>query len=199
MRLGGVILCGGLSTRMGRSKASLPFGNSTMLEWVTERLSSTVSEIVVVAAANQDLPPLARASQIVRDERSGRGPLEGLRVGLSALQARCQIAFVTSCDAPLLVPAAVNFLASQLGTADAIVPIQDGQIHPLTAIYRTNLATLAAQLLEQGELRLTTFVKACRATLLYAELLRSVDPNLDSLKNLNTPEEYLAAKRADIN
>ncbi|MGH9205091.1 MAG: NTP transferase domain-containing protein, partial [Acidimicrobiales bacterium] len=31
IRLGGVVLCGGQSSRMGRSKAWLPFGDELML------------------------------------------------------------------------------------------------------------------------------------------------------------------------
>ena len=32
MDVGGIVLCGGQSSRMGRPKAWLPFGNETMLE-----------------------------------------------------------------------------------------------------------------------------------------------------------------------
>ncbi len=56
-RRGALVLCGGRSTRMGRDKASLPFGEETMLERVVHRLEDHVAEIVVVARPGQDLPP----------------------------------------------------------------------------------------------------------------------------------------------
>src|SRR5687767_10615246 len=55
----GIILCGGKSSRMGRPKALLPFGPELMLERVVRILSAVVSPIVVVAAPEQDLPPLS--------------------------------------------------------------------------------------------------------------------------------------------
>ncbi len=101
---GGIILCGGKSSRMGWSKATLPFGPELMLQRVARLLSEVVSPLVVVAAPQQELPPLPREIQVVRDRREGRGPLEGLCAGLEALQDRADAAYATSCDVPLLVP-----------------------------------------------------------------------------------------------
>ena len=60
MNTGGIILCGGQSTRMGSSKALLPFGAETMLQRVVRLLATVVSPIVVVAAAEQSLPDCRR-------------------------------------------------------------------------------------------------------------------------------------------
>ena len=83
MRVGGIILCGGKSSRMGYSKAILPFGPELMLQRVVRLLSEVVSPIVVVAAPTQELPPFPSDVLIARDQREGRGPLEGLLAGLS--------------------------------------------------------------------------------------------------------------------
>src|SRR6186713_2816693 len=94
--VGGVVLCGGKSTRMGTSKALLPFGPETMLQRVVRLLATVVSPIVAVAAPGQSLPELPADVIVTRDEREGRGPLEGLRAGLKALPATVEIAYVTS-------------------------------------------------------------------------------------------------------
>src|SRR3954464_8854944 len=83
---GGIVVCGGRSTRMGSSKALLPFGPETMLQRVVRLLGTVVSPLVVVAAPEQALPELPASVSITRDEREGRGPLEGLRAGLKALR-----------------------------------------------------------------------------------------------------------------
>jgi molybdopterin-guanine dinucleotide biosynthesis protein A len=44
--VGGIVLCGGRSTRMGRPKLSLPFGPETMLQRVLRILSEVVAPIV---------------------------------------------------------------------------------------------------------------------------------------------------------
>ncbi len=84
---GGIVLCGGKSTRMGTAKALLPFGPETMLQRVVRLLGTVVSPIVAVAAVDQRCPSCRAGVIVTRDEREGRGPLEGLRAGLKALPA----------------------------------------------------------------------------------------------------------------
>src|SRR5438034_1928815 len=86
--VGGVVLCGGRSQRMGRPKAWLPFGGELMLPRVVRLLGQVVQPIVVVAAPEQDVPPVPPDVAIVRDEGRGRGPLQGLAAGLAALGGR---------------------------------------------------------------------------------------------------------------
>src|SRR5437870_1311085 len=101
----GIVLCGGRSSRMGSAKALLPFGPELMLQRVVRLMREVVQPIVVVAAPKQELPPLpSNEVTIVRDRREGRGPLEGLAVGLATLPASVTAAYVTSCDVPLLQP-----------------------------------------------------------------------------------------------
>src|SRR5438132_3807114 len=83
--LGGIVLAGGKSSRMGLAKATLPFGPELMLQRVVRLLGSVVQPIVVVAAPGQQLPPLADDVLLARDEHEARGPLEGLFAGLSAI------------------------------------------------------------------------------------------------------------------
>ena len=65
----GIILAGGKSARMGRDKASLPFGNGTLLTAQTDKLRSLgVTDIVLSGYAEGMVP----------DETPGCGPLGGL-------------------------------------------------------------------------------------------------------------------------
>src|SRR5512138_2999381 len=135
----GIVLCGGKSTRMGTSKALLPFGPETMLQRVVRLLTDVVSPIVVVAAVDQPLPTLPPEVIVTRDEQEGRGPLEGLRAGLKALPPQVDAAYVTSCDVPLLEPAFVAHMLSLLGDHDIAVMEIDGFTHPLSAVYRRSV------------------------------------------------------------
>ncbi len=108
MRTGGIVLCGGESSRMGRPKAWLPFGAEFMLQRVVRVLREVVEPVVVVAAPNQDVPPLPPGVMIARDEVGGNGPLGGLAAGLAALAGRCDAVYLSSCDVPLLRAAFVR-------------------------------------------------------------------------------------------
>src|ERR1019366_3329012 len=113
--VGGIVLCGGQSTRMGRPKAWLPFGSELMLPRVVRLLREAVSPIVVVAAPDQELPGLPDDVKIVRDEAKDRGPLQGLSAGLAALQGHADAAFASSCDVPFLRAAFVRRMVELLG------------------------------------------------------------------------------------
>ena len=187
------MLCGGKSTRMGVPKATLPFGPETMLQRVVRLLGSVVSPIVVVAAREQLLPELPSDIVVTRDEREQRGPLEGLRAGLKALPSSVQFAYITSCDVPLLVPEFVDRMVELLGDHDIAVMEIDGFPHPLSAVYRRDTLPHVESLLENDKLRPVFLFDAVRTRRVRPEEMISVDPELRTLRNLNTPEDYLAA------
>ena len=193
MKVGGVVLCGGKSTRMGVPKATLPFGPETMLQRVVRLLDTTVSPIVAVAAREQELPPLPSGTIVARDERDARGPLEGLRAGLKALPDSVDAAYVTSCDVPLLVPAFVEHMLSLLGEHDIAVMEIDGFTHPLSAIYRRTVLPHVESLLAQDRLRPIFLFDAVRTRRVSPDEMRVADPDLRTLRNLNTREDYEAA------
>src|SRR5262245_6026051 len=102
IRVGGIVLCGGQSKRMGQPKAWLPVAGEAMLARVVRVLGEAVSPIVVVAAPDQELPAMPGDVAIVRDEAKDRGPLQGLAAGLSALQGTVDGVYASSCDVPFL-------------------------------------------------------------------------------------------------
>jgi molybdopterin-guanine dinucleotide biosynthesis protein A len=212
---GGVVLCGGRSSRMGRPKAWLPFGEELMLQRVVRVLREVVEPVVVVAARGQDVPPLPAEVEIVRDEVEGRGPLQGLAAGLAALEGKADAAYLSSCDVPLLLPGFVRRMVSLLSGgrqppegsftqgADAprsegvlvAVPKVDGFHHPLAAAYRTSVLDAVRDLLAADRLRPVFLFDAVPTRVVGPHELADVDPALQSLRNLNTPADYEAALR----
>jgi molybdopterin-guanine dinucleotide biosynthesis protein A len=178
---------------MGVPKATLPFGPETMLQRVVRLLSTVVDPIVVVAARDQQLPELPSGVINTVDEREQRGPLEGLRAGLKALPTLVDAAYVTSCDVPLLVPGFVTRIIELLADHDIAVMEIDGFPHPLSAIYRRSTLPQVESLLDKDKLRPVFLFDAVRTRRVRPEEMASVDPNLRTLRNLNTREDYLAA------
>lgn len=184
---------------MGSSKALLAFGAETMLQRITRLLSTVVSPIVVVAAAQQPLPDLPAGVIVTRDEQPGRGPLEGLRAGLKALPLSVDSAYVTSCDVPLLVPAFARRMIDLLGDDDIAVIEIDGFPHPLSAVYRRTTLPHVEGLLAQNRLRPVFLFDLVRTRRVQPAEMVSADPELLTLRNLNTRDDYLdALKRAGL-
>ncbi len=195
MRIGGIVLCGGQSRRMGSSKANLPFGEEVMLTRVVRLLRLVVEPIVVVAASQQELPDLPHEVRIVRDQHQYRGPLEGIYGGLCALDGHVDAAYVTGCDVPLLVPGFVRRLVELLEENDVVVPMEGPHHHPLAAIYRTRVLREIAPLLAAEQLRPVLLYENVATRKVPIDSLREVDPELLTLRNVNRPEEYAEVLR----
>jgi len=196
------VLAGGRSSRMGTSKAALEWHGSTLLRRVTGVVARAVDgPVLVVRAAGQPLPALAAGVDVLEDLGAGLGPLQGMAVGLAAAAGQAETAFVCSTDLPFLHAAFVRRVIGAFAPgADAVLPIARGHRQPLAAGYATTLAPVAAELVAQRRLRPAFLfdqrlvVQLDAAALLADPLLARLDPDLDSVVNLNTPAEYDAAR-----
>lgn len=188
-----IVLCGGRSRRMGRDKASLPFGDETLLERAVRIVSEVCDEVVVVAREGQAVEGISPGVPIARDPAEGLGPLAGLAAGLEAMRA--ERAFLTACDAPLLRPDYVRFMLARSRGHDAAVPLVDGFHMTTAAAYSKGVLDVARRLLAEGRLRPLFLVQQVDAVIVGEDEVRAVDPGLDSLKNCNTPEAYEQALR----
>lgn len=198
--LGAVVLCGGQSSRMGSPKAWLDFEGEPLLTRVVRRIAEAAAPIVVVAAPGQVIPPLPDGVLVARDPVSGRGPLQGIAAGLDALSGRAAAAFVSSTDVPFIHSELIRRLHALRGERfDIAVPRAKGHYHPLSAIYGVEARAEITALLAADRLRPFFLFERMRtiladeALLLEGDALRAADPELLSLENVNTPEEYAAA------
>ena len=200
--VGGIVLAGGRSSRMGTSKAALEWHGSTLLRQVCGLVERSVEgPVVVVRAPGQALPELPSSIEVVEDAREGRGPLQGLAAGLAALSERATAAYVSSTDVPLLHPAFVKRVVGALaGEVDVALPQAGGFPHPLSAAYRTSLLAIVERLVAADRLRPAFLFEECRVTrldepaLLANPAIAAFDPALDSVLNLNEPGDYAAAR-----
>ncbi len=191
MRRGAVVLCGGRSTRMGRDKATLPFGEETLLQRIVATLHALVQDIVVVGHGGQALPPLPEGVRVAHDLVDDQGPLGGLQAALRETQS--DAVYVTGCDVPFLQPAFVRLLFDALGTAQIAVADEGGFTHPLAAVYRPAVLPVIDRLLAAERRRPVFLFEEVETVRVGVERLRAADPELRSLENVNTPEAYAAA------
>lgn len=202
----GVVLAGGRSTRMGTAKAALEWHGSTLLRRVTGVVGRAVDgPVIVVRAPGQELPSLDPHVLFRDDPEEGRGPMQGLAVGLAAAAEHTPIAFVCSTDLPFLHSAFVTAVLSGFGTGgpeaspDVVLPHVGGYRQPMAAAYRTDLAPRVEKLIGAERMRPAhlfeevNVLQLDEATLLANARLASADPELDSVLNVNTPDDYRAA------
>lgn len=185
-QLSAVILCGGRSRRMGRDKARLPWEDGELLDAIARGLTGA-EEVLLAAAAAADYRD--KPYQIVADCFPGCGPMAGLHSALTA--CRFPILFVTTCDMPLVDWNAARALYRFLDRAsEAVVPVDGaGRVHPLCGLYRRQALPVLTRRLEAGQYRMTEALGGLAVRYAPAEILPYGE---DTLRNLNTPEEYRA-------
>jgi molybdenum cofactor guanylyltransferase len=191
-----IVLAGGRSARMGRDKATLPIGDTTLLERVVTQLHRSFSPLIVVAARQADQPAVidaaARDVILIRDEAAYQGPVHALRAGLAA--GAGEYAFVASCDLPLVRAEVALKLCAMLEDRDAVVARVGGRLQMLHAVYRRRRCLTALEAMEaRGERRLHAIVDQIRARIVEEAEMRLIDPALESFFNVNTPQDYRAA------
>ena len=199
----GVVLAGGRSSRMGRPKSGLEWHGATLLFRTAAVVARAVTgPVVVVRAPGQELPALPDGVETVEDPVEGLGPMQGVAAGLGHFADRAPGAFVCSTDLPFLHPAYVRCVLRGLDdpAVDLVLPTVRGFRQPLAAAYRTTLTTVIEAQVEAGNLRVGSLVDRCTAVqpddtaLLADPAVAAADPGLDSVRNVNTPEEYERAR-----
>lgn len=199
MRIGAIILAGGRGTRMGQPKDSLPFAGEPLLRRAIRNLQPACSPVVVVARdAQQVLPDLPEGVARTHDLPGHRGPLAALAAGLDWLAAdgglgAADAAFAAACDQPFVDAAFVRWLAAKLAAHDVAMPFAAGLRQPLCALYRIGVRAAAHRLLANGTTTPRSLADAVTTVLVDEAELRTFDPELACLVNVNTPEQLAAA------
>jgi CTP:molybdopterin cytidylyltransferase MocA len=130
MKLGGVILAAGRSSRMGRDKALLPYQASTFLSSLVKIFRARLSPVVVVLGHNaEQIRPAASGAAVVVNEGYDRGMLSSLQTGLRALPWDADGAVFTLVDHPGLQLATLDRLIETFkhSRASLVLPLYRGE------------------------------------------------------------------------
>lgn len=168
---------------MGRDKATLPFGGSTMVERVVAAVGGRCAPVFVIAAPGQPLPELT--AEVLRDEVRGVGPLVATGRGLrAAAEAGCELAFVCAVDMPHLSAGLIDALVGPAVRlhADIVLP-WDGRDHYLAGIYRTDLTQRISALVAAGERSMRALAESVDTQRIVMEPQRALT-NVNSVADL---------------
>jgi molybdopterin-guanine dinucleotide biosynthesis protein A len=184
-----LILAGGDSRRMGQDKATLKLEGKTLLAHVTDTMQQLFPKVIVSVRqlrTNVDVPQ-------VRDEVESSGPLAGLIAGLA--QADTPWVFAVACDMPFVTAKVVERLAELRSGHQAAVPIVDGHPQPLAAFYASSALAVMRESLASGDKSLRGMLNRLEVRYVIGTELRECDPQLRSFVDLDTPQDFQAAKK----
>jgi molybdopterin-guanine dinucleotide biosynthesis protein A/molybdopterin converting factor small subunit len=187
----GLLLTGGRSTRMGRDKAQLSYGDGTpQLERAMRLLATHVTKAYVSVRAEQSAEPLRARYPQIPDTRPNLGPIAGV---LAAQERHPEAAWlVLACDLPLLDATTLEVLLRARAperAATAYRSSHDGLPEPLCAIWEPRSHAALEAYVATGHSCPRRFLQGADTQLLD-------EPNPRALDNINTPAEYGAAAHA---
>ena len=184
-----LILAGGDSRRMGQDKAALDLGGRTLLEHVTAAMQQAFFKVIVSVRQPRDGVALPQ----VCDEVAASGPLAGLAAVLA--QADTSWVFAVACDMPFVSVGVVQRLAQHRDGYDAVVPLVGGHPQPMAAFYAKSALDAVRASLASDDKSVRGMLKRLNVDFVSEAELRECDPQLRSFFDLDTPQDYQAAKQ----
>jgi len=175
-----LVLAGGESRRMGRPKAWLEVGETTLLRWMVERLGPAFSEVMVSFAEPEQIEALV-PYRLVFDRKHAAGPLAGIEAGLTV--ARHEVTFAIACDMPYVTRAVAEMAVAAARGCDAAMPRVGGRPEPVCAAYRRSSLPAVTAALDAGRLKASDLCDQLDVT-----WLEGLDPDL--FRSLNTLDDY---------
>jgi len=189
-----IILAGGKSSRLGRSKALQAIGGKSLIQWVIDHLAILSTEIIIATAHGEAIPCSSAVKiKTVADIYPGKGPLVGIYSGLIASSS--SRAIVVGCDTPFLSAGLLEYMTQICSTFDIVVPRIKNKLEPLCAVYSKNCSGLIQGLLEQDEMRIRKLFSMVKVKYVEEDEINRFDPEHLSFFNINSQDDLERARK----
>ena len=185
-RITGLILAGGLGSRMGGAdKGLVELDGQPMVAHVHARLAPQVDALLINANRNTEAYA-AYGLPVLADREGGFvGPLAGLDTGLHHIGPEGGWLVTCPCDSPFVPTDLVARLmaAVQAAGAEVAMPRSDGQFQPVFLLAHARVAPALAAYLAAGERKIDRWVMAQH------HVIVDFDDCPEAFANINTAEE----------
>ena len=193
MKAAAIILSGGQSSRMGTNKALLKLNEKTTIERMVDTLKVYFDEIILVTNDQEAYQFLG--VKMVSDHYQGKGPLAGFHAGLMA--SNYDANFIVACDMPFISGELAAALVERIDHYDALVPVINGKMQTLCAVFQKKSVTKIEECIENGRLPIKHLLDHLSVLYLSEKDLQDYS-NIDIERvffNMNHPHEYEDAKK----
>ena len=175
-QLSGIILAGGLSSRMGRDKGLLPHKGRLLVEYSIEVMKTLCSEIII-SSNNSAYEQFGH--RVVKDIHQQTGPIGGLYAALSA--SNTNDAIICPCDMPFISADTFHQLL-KVNNRAVVVQSNTDKLYPTLGYYNKSCLPTILQQIEQGNYKMQCLIKELNAHSVKIDDARS-------LLNFNSPED----------
>ena len=178
MKLSGIIIAGGKSSRMGADKTRMQFNDKTFLEHAVDLLKDFTDEIIISINRETDL-----GIHTVKDEIPDIGPLGGLYTALKNIQNNAAI--VIPVDTPLLSKDVLKYLIENYSEHyQACIFEVNGKTEALVGIYHQNILPEIEEQIRKKDYKLQNLLQKSVARKINADIFAADFVNINTKENL---------------
>jgi molybdopterin-guanine dinucleotide biosynthesis protein A len=190
----GVILAGGKNSRIGgKNKTLIRIGGKRILDRIYEVLTILFDKIILVT--NDPVQYMEWDFDIVTDIFLIRSSLTGIHAGL--FYTATPYAFFVGCDIPFIKKELIEILIDNIEQGiDIVIPETSKGVEPLCSVYSKRCFKPIQDQLEKKSLKIQRMFQKVCVKKIPENILRTLDPDLVSFFNVNTPDDLARAKQA---
>jgi molybdenum cofactor guanylyltransferase len=190
----GVILAGGKNSRFsGKNKALVHIGGKRILDRIYEVFTILFDKIILVT--NDPEQYMEWDFDIVTDIFPIRSSLTGIHTGLFYITT--PYAFFAACDIPFIKKELIEILLDSVEpNIDIVIPETSKGLEPLCSVYSKRCLKAIEEQLEKQSLKIEQMFQKVRVKKIPEDILRTIDQDLLSFSNINTPDDLARAKQA---
>ena len=189
-----IILAGGKSLRLGRSKFLEAVEGKSLIQWVIDCLAILSTEIIIATAHGEAILFSSSVKiKTVADIYPGKGPLVGIYSGLIASSS--SQAIVVGCDTPFLSVSLLKHMTRVSHKFDVVVPRIKDKVEPLCAVYSKSCLAHIQELLDRNELGINKLFSMVKVKYVEEDEINSLDPEHLSFFNINSQADLERARR----
>lgn len=185
MKIAGVVLAGGQSSRYGQPKMFELFNDQPLYKLSLKALENNQLEPLIIAT-NASLQSRFSEENVqwIIEKNPHQGPLFALQ-NIMIHFPDVEWFFVVASDMPFIDADFVQNMLSWIDHQfDAIVPTQDTRIQPLAAIYRRSALPIANQLVQQNKRSMQALLEQLQVCYVPFEIDRT------TFININTQQDW---------
>ncbi|MEE9295576.1 MAG: molybdenum cofactor guanylyltransferase [Phycisphaerae bacterium] len=180
--IGGGVLIGGKSARMGTDKATMPWGNATILETIVHTARQVTTDCVLLGAG-PELPRFLKDMKQLRDPYSDAGPMAGLAALLAHFPH--QWCLLLSCDIPNVSPATITALVEQIAPDTKAIAYSTPMLETCCTLYHASVLPDVERAIAAHRLALHRLIRSIPHVAVPADA-----PTQRALFNINAPVDY---------
>ena len=187
-------MAGGENSRFsGKNKALVSIGGKRILDRIYEVFTILFDKIILVT--NDPLQYMEWDFDIVTDIFPIRSSLTGIHTGLFYITT--PYAFFVACDIPFIKKELIGILLDNVEPGiDIVIPETSKGVEPLCSVYSKRCFKPIEEQLEKKSLKIQRVFQKVRVKKISEDILRTIDPDLVSFSNINTPDDLARAKQA---